>query len=1000
MRRLAAVVLLLFTGRLADSQPYNIATFAGGGMPVNIPATTAGLLGPYAIAADQAGNVFLVNGNTVLRWGAASGVMTLVAGNGTTGPGGDNGPAAIAQIVNPQGLVVGAAGNLYISDAGNYRIREVSNGTIATVAGTGTGGYPVDNSPATATQLACPAGLALDSSGNLYVADPVSSLVYKISDGVITIFAGNGTVGHGATGDNGPATAARLINPTYLALDSDGDLYISDYGTQSVRKVSSGIITTVAGTGTQGFSGDNGPATSAELSNPAGIAVDSTGPLYIADTSNARIRAVSKGVITTVVGTGKLGFSGDNGPAISAQLNSPGAIALDAAGDLFIADAINYRIRKVTNGVITTIVGNSLQGFSGVGGPATVAQIDSPAGVALDSSGGVYFSGEPEAVFEVAEGVLNAFAGTGVEGFSGDNGPAIGAQFASVNGIAVDSVGNLYISDGNRIREISNGIVRTIAGTSAPSPGNDNVPALSANIFPTALAVDAAGDIFFVDAAIVALRKISNGVVTTVASADTLGIGFAAGSTTYTDMPGSIAVDSAGSVFFPDGIHNLIKKVSNGAVTTVAGGGCGCSGNGDNGLAADATLDGPAGVAVDAAGSLYIAERDDGRVRKVSGGVIATIAGNGTNGFSGDGGPATAAELYVPLAMAVDPAGNVYVADSYNNRIRVLIPKGSPCVYSLSSASFQVPAAGGSLTVAIQTADSCAWGVSNFPAWITASSATLGRGAASVSMVVAANPGAARSWSVSTAGVDVQVTQADSSIPSVYSGGVVNAASSAAASPVAPGSIASVYGYFPSISPLTAPGFPLPSQLGGLSMSFGSGIAAPLFAVSTGQVNFQVPWELANQSAALLSVTANGQSSPAQVVNISPFAPGIFAMNGQGTGQGAVLDTSYRLVDAENPAAAGSAAIQIYCTGLGSVTNQPAAGSPGLGDPLSWTVNTPAVTIGGAAATVVFSGLAPGSVGEYQVNALVPAGSSKGDAIPVTIQIAGLTSNTVTIAVR
>jgi len=823
MRRLAAAVLLLSTVRLADSQTYNIATFAGGGMPVNIPATTAALLGPYSIAADQAGNVFLVNGQTVLRWGAASGVMTLVAGNGTTGSGGDNGPAISAQIVNPQGLALDAAGDLYISDSGNYRIRKVFNGTITTVAGTGKNAKPVNGSPATATPVGYPAGLALDSAGNLYVADPVRGFVYAISNGVITIFAGNGTVGYGATGDNGPATAARLIYPTYLALDSAGDLYISDYGTQSVRRVSNGIITTVAGTGTQGFSGDNGPATSAELSNPAGVAVDSTGTLYIADQSNRRIRAVSKGVISTVAGTGNAGLSGDNGPAISAQLGGPTGIAFDAAGDLYIADG--YRIRKVTSGVITTIAGNGMQ-FSGNGGPATSAQIENPADVAVDSSGGVYFYAEPgpEAIFKVIDGVMNTFAGTGTEGFSGDNGPAIDAQFASVGGIAVDSSGNSYISDfgNNRIREVSNGTIRTIAGTGATSPSNDNVSALSANIVPTALAVDAAGDVFFIDAATVALRKLSNGVVTTVANADALGLSFTVGNTTVSYVPSQIAVDSAGNVFIPDEAYGLVEKVSNGAVTTVAGGGCGCSGNGDNGPATDAVIYGATGVAVDSADSLYIAERDDGRVRKVAGGVIATIAGNGTSGFSGDGGPATAAELYVPLAMAIDPTGNVYVADSYNNLVRVLIPNGSPCVYSLSPASFQVPASGGSLTVVIQTAASCAWAVSNFPAWIAAPSLTLGNGPASVSMMVAANPGAARSWSVSAAGIDVQVAQAASSIPSVYSGGVVNAASSAATSPVAPGSIASAYGYFPSISFLAAPGSPLPNQLGGLSIQFGS----------------------------------------------------------------------------------------------------------------------------------------------------------------------------------
>ena len=413
-----------------------------------------------------------------------------------------------------------------------------------------------------------------------------------------------------------------------------------------------------------------------------------------------------------------------------------------------------------------------------------------------------------------------------------------------------------------------------------------------------------------------------------------------------------------------------------------------------------AEIFGPDGVAVDGAGNLYIAERNDSRVRKVSGGVIATIAGNRANGFSGDGGAATAAELNVPLAVAVDSGGDVYVVDNYNNRIRILTPIGPSCVYSISSTSFQVSASGGALTFGIQSGASCAWAVSDLPAWITSSGATLGTGAATVNMVVGPNSGAARSGILSAAGIDVKVTQAAASIPSISPGGVVNAASSAAGSPLAPGSIASAHGYFFSLPLLQAAGSPLPNQLEGLGMQFGSGIAAPLFALSGNQVNFQVPWELTGQSAAPLIATISGQSSVAATVNLGAYAPGIFAMTGQGNGQGAVLDTSYRLVDASNPATAGSTVIQIYCTGLGPVTNQPATGSPGLSDPLSRTVATPNVTIGGAAATILFSGLAPGTVGEYQVNVAVPAGSSKGSAIPLSIQIGGATSNTVMIAVK
>jgi uncharacterized protein (TIGR03437 family) len=242
-----------------------------------------------------------------------------------------------------------------------------------------------------------------------------------------------------------------------------------------------------------------------------------------------------------------------------------------------------------------------------------------------------------------------------------------------------------------------------------------------------------------------------------------------------------------------------------------------------------------------------------------------------------------------------------------------------------------------------------------------------------------------------------------SPLPSINSGGVVNAASYAA--PVAAGSIAAAYGNFLLSSPSTSSMLPLPTNLSGLSMQFGGfgspGVPVPLFYASGGQVNLQVPWELAGQAQTPLTVSMSSQTSAPQVVNLAPFAPGIFSMNSQGTGQGAILDTSYRLVGASNPATAGTTYIQIYCTGLGAVTNQPSSGSPAPGSPLlAETTTVPTVSIGNVSGEAIFSGLAPGYVGLYQVNALVPAGTPGGAAVPVTISIGGVTSNTVTIAVE
>ena len=275
------------------------------------------------------------------------------------------------------------------------------------------------------------------------------------------------------------------------------------------------------------------------------------------------------------------------------------------------------------------------------------------------------------------------------------------------------------------------------------------------------------------------------------------------------------------------------------------------------------------------------------------------------------------------------------------------------------------------------------------------------------SIDVAGNPPASSpgNWSVQvfwngSALFTLNFTILAPSIPSISTGGVVNAASYASGAPVAPGSIASAFGSFLLNSPAGAPGVPLPTSLSGLSMQFGDGTKVPLFYAASGQVNLQVPWELAGQSQYSLTATVNGQTSAAENVALAPLAPGIFSTNAQGFGQGAILDSSYKLVDASNPATPGSTVVLIYCTGLGAVTNQPPSGAPSPSNPLTATTTTPTVMIGGAPAQVFFSGLAPGFVGEYQVNALVPPNSAAGDAIPVVISIGGNTSNTVTMAVK
>ena len=566
------------------------------------------------VTTDTTGNVFFTSYSfdTVFRVDP-TGVLTRIAGTGAPGSSGDNGPAAAAQFSSPAGVAVDAAGNLYIADSINRRVRKVSNSLITTVAS----GWQAE-------------GVAVDADGNLFVTDVSTHAIRKISVAgsvsTITTVAGNGT--QGFSGDGGPALSAQLNYPSGVAVDASGNIYFSD--TNRIRKISNGLITTIAGDGTSGFSGDGGSATSARLSLSVfvgALTVDAFGNVFIADYGNRRIRRVSNGVIDTVVAPD--------------QLNAlPAGVAVDSAGNIYVATDSGNSILRVTKESTTTVAGNG-KSSSGDGELATRAQMFHPPSVLVDAIGTVYIGCR-----KVVNGVITTVADLCTSG--------------SV--LAVDGLGRFYTIASNRISRISNGTVTAVAGNGTLGFSGDDGPATSAGLGPIyGAAADSNGDLYLAE--LNRIRKVSKGIITTVAGDGTAGFSGDNGPASLAEINnatcsicngGGVAVGTHGDVYIADLGNYRIRRISNGVITTVAGGGTSLA---ENVPATEARLGNPTGITVDIAGDFYF-DSGDGRVRRVSHGVIETVA-DGLGGI---------------LGVAVDATGNVYISDQYNNRVQVAIP--------------------------------------------------------------------------------------------------------------------------------------------------------------------------------------------------------------------------------------------------------------------------------------------------------------------------------------
>lgn len=588
-----------------------VSTFAGlAGRPgiVDGPGGAARLNSPLGVATDISGNIYVSDLNTIRKI-SPLGVVTTLAGSGTSGTA--DGTGSAAQFDNPWGVAADSAGNVYVGDFLNHTIRKITPaGVVTTLAGMADQAGSVDGT-GSAARFAFPSGVAVDSQNNIYVADGHNHAIRKIAPGgVVTTFAG--LLGHSGSAD-GTGSAARFFYPSALALDGAGNLYVSDSENQTIRKITpAGIVTTVAGS-VGNIGSIDGTGSAARFAEPQGVTADDAGNAYVADTFNNTIRKINPDrVVTTMAGVpaGEDGGAVD-GTGITARFQVPSGVAVDTARNAYVADTWNHTIRKITPfGEVTTLAG--LAGFSG-----------------------------------------------------SDDGTGSGARFNIPEGVAVDTVGNVYIADtqNDTIRKITpEGIVSTLAGLAGSFGYADGIGSAARFDHPKALAMDNAGSVYVADTGNDVIRKITpDGIVST--------LGGGIGSWDFYN-PSGVAVDSAGNVYVADTSHLEIRKLTpDGVVTTLAGSlSYGGSTDGTGNLA---RFSEPAGVAVDGADNLYVTDKSNHIIRKITpAGVVTTLAGSPTLQANA-AGLGSAAHFQWPQGIAVDNIGNVYVADTFNHTIRV-----------------------------------------------------------------------------------------------------------------------------------------------------------------------------------------------------------------------------------------------------------------------------------------------------------------------------------------
>ena len=607
-----------------------------------------------------------------------TGTLAVLAGI-PSGIGSVDGTGAAARFNTPNGVAADGSGNLFVADFDNHTIRKITPaGVVTTFAGTAGLSGSADGTGA-AARFYAPRDVAVDGSGNVFVADSGNNTIRRITPaGVVTTFAG--TVGLSGSAD-GTGAAARFAGPYGMAVDRSGNMFVADNFNHTIRKITpAGVVTTFAGTA--GLSGSaDGTGAAARFNSPIGVTVDQAGNVFVADSENRTIRKITPaGIVTTFAGAA--GSSGDaDGMGAAARFRVPSGIAADGSDNLFVGDDYNYTIRKITPaGVVTTFAGTAGSDGS-ADGTGAAASFKSPLGITVDRAGNVFVADRWNYTIRkiTPARVVTTFAGAASRAGSAD-GTGAAASFFYPSGVAVDGWGNLFVADNFNytIRKITPaGVVTTFAGTAGSAGSADGTGAAARFLDPSGVAMDGSGNLLVADTYNQTIRVITPaGVVTTLAgTVGSLGSADGTGAAAKFNYPRAVAVDGAGNVFVADTSNNTIRKITPAGVVTTFAGTAGAKGSAD-GTGAAANFGFPTAVAVDGADNLFVADSGNNTIRQITpAGVVTTLAGT-PGSFGSADGTGAAARFSNPYGVTVDPAGNVLVADNGNNAIRKITPSG------------------------------------------------------------------------------------------------------------------------------------------------------------------------------------------------------------------------------------------------------------------------------------------------------------------------------------